>query len=124
MKIGGLAERTGASVRSLRYYEELGLISSHRTAGNQRTFDEAMVDRVRLVRDLLAAGLPTSTIKDVLPCMSEPEHQTPLLTRTLLSERERIDAAIGRLEDMRRLLDDVIAAAPELPATRPSRRRT
>lgn len=118
MKIGLLADRTGASVRSLRYYEELGLITSHRTAGNQRDFDEGMVDRVRLIRDLLAAGLPTSTIADVLPCMSEPEHQTPLLTRTLLAERERIDAEIARLAAMRRLLDDVIAAAPAVEPAR------
>ncbi len=112
MRIGDLAERTGASVRSLRYYEELGLIESRRTTGNQRAFDDSMIERVELIRDLLAAGLPTRTIADVLPCMSEPERQTPLLTKTLLEERERIDAAIGRLQQMRGLLDEVIAEAP------------
>lgn len=121
MKIGDLADRTGASVRSLRYYEELGLIRSRRTPGNHRDFDPSAVDRVRLIRELLAAGLPTSTIADVLPCMSQPEIQTPLLTQTLLGERHRIDAEISRLEDMRRLLDEVIAAAPPIEtATAPS----
>ena len=113
MRIGELAHRTGASVRSLRYYEQLGLLLSRRTPGNQREFDEAAVERVQLIRDLLAAGLSTSTIDDVLPCMSEPESQTPLLTRTLLAERGRIDAEIARLESMRRRLDGVIAKAPE-----------
>lgn len=112
MRIGDLAELTGASVRSLRYYEELGLIESCRTAGNQRDFVEDMVDRVQLIRELLAAGLPTRTIADVLPCMSEPAEQTALLTKTLLEERARIETAIGRLQHMRRLLDEVIAAAP------------
>lgn len=114
MRIGELAEQTGASVRSLRYYEELGLIESRRTVGNQRAFDVSMIERVELIRDLLAAGLPTRTIADVLPCMSEPEQQTPLLTRTLIEERRRIDAAIDRLQHMRHLLDQVIAEAPPL----------
>lgn len=119
MRIGELAERTGASVRSLRYYEQIGLLASRRTAGNQREFDESAVERVHLIRSLLAAGLSTSTIDDVLPCMSDPESQTPLLTRTLLSERARIEAEIARLTDMRQLLDGVIAKAP--PETSASR---
>lgn len=120
MRIGELAQRTGASVRSLRYYEQLGLLRSRRTGGNQREFDEEAVERVHLIRDLLAAGLSTSTIDDVLPCMSEPESQTPLLTRTLLTERGRIDAEIARLESMRRLLDGVIAKAPQEPVEAPA----
>ncbi|WP_243060114.1 MerR family transcriptional regulator [Nocardioides sp. SR21] len=112
MKIGELAERTGASVRSLRYYEQRGLLRSERTVGNQREYDHAAVDRVGLIRNLLAAGLSTETIDDVLPCMSEPANQTPRLTRTLLAERSRLDAEIARLEETRRLLDDVIAQAP------------
>lgn len=109
-------------MRSLRYYEELGLIESSRTAGNQRVFDGAVVERVELIRDLLAAGLLTRTIADVLPCMSESDRQNPLLTRTLLDERGRIDLTIGRLAQMRRLLDEVTAEAPPLgpvPASRP-----
>lgn len=115
MRIGELAERTGASVRSLRYYEQRGLLRSRRTAGNQREYDESAVDRVDLIRGLLAAGLSTETIDDVLPCMSEPANQTPRLTRTLLGERARLDAEIARLEATRRLLDEVIAQAPPEP---------
>lgn len=112
MRIGELARRTGASERSLRYYEQRGLLRPRRTAGNQRDYEESAVERVHLIRGLLAAGLSTETIDDVLPCVSVPESQTPLLTRTLLAERARIDADIARLEGMRRLLDDVIAQAP------------
>lgn len=115
MRIGELADQTGASVRSLRYYEERGLLRSERTTGNQREFDDSAIGRVHLIRSLLAAGLSTGTIDDVLPCMSTPAKQTPRLTRTLLSERSRIDDEIARLEATRRLLDDVIAKAPPAP---------
>ena len=112
MRIGELAHRTGASVRSLRYYEQRGLLRSDRTAGNQREFDDSAVERVHLIRSLLAAGLSTDTIDDVLPCMSEPVNQTSRLTRTLLVERARLDGDIARLEATRQLLDRVIAQAP------------
>src|SRR5690606_20721889 len=101
MRIGELATRTGASVRSLRYYEERGLIVSSRTPGNQRDFDETAVERVHLIRTLLTAGLSTATIDEVLPCMSDPDRQTPELTTTLLAERVRLDAEISRLEGTR-----------------------
>lgn len=114
MRIGELAKRSGASARSLRYYEEVGLIESVRTMSNQRVFDDAMVERVVLIRALLAAGLPTRTIASVLPCMIDPEKQTALLTQTLLDERNRIEEAIARLAQMRRLLDGLIAEAPPL----------
>jgi DNA-binding transcriptional MerR regulator len=115
MRIGELSERSGASARSLRYYEEVGLIESRRTTSNQRVFDDSTVARVALIRTLLAAGLPTRTIAGVLPCMTDPDSQTPHLTRALLDERDRIDAAIDRLAHMRRRLDLVIAEAPPLP---------
>ena len=117
--VGEAARVAGLTTHTLRWYEQVGLLMSRRTVGNQREFDESAVERVGLIRSLLAAGLSTSTIDDVLPCMSDPASQTPLLTRTLLSERARIDAEIARLTDMRQLLDGVIAKAP--PETSASR---
>jgi len=38
VRIGELAERTGVSVRSLRYYETKGLLGSERTSGGQREY--------------------------------------------------------------------------------------
>ena len=47
MRIGDLAEHTGASVRSLRYYEEQGLLLADRTPSGQRTYDDDAVDDIR-----------------------------------------------------------------------------
>jgi DNA-binding transcriptional MerR regulator len=55
MRIGDLAAKAGVSVRSLRYYEEQGLLAATRTASGQRTYDAEAVDRVRLVQELEAA---------------------------------------------------------------------
>jgi DNA-binding transcriptional MerR regulator len=116
MKIGEFSRITGASERSLRYYEQEGLLAAARTSGGQREYAEEDVARVRRIRVLLAAGLNLATVAEVLPCMDETtggpnEHTTPLLSESLLQQRDRIDSCIAELEESRRALDDVIATA-------------
>ncbi|WP_319949524.1 MerR family transcriptional regulator [Streptomyces halobius] len=45
MRIGELAERTGASRRSIRYYEQQGLLESERTGKGRRVYGENAVNR-------------------------------------------------------------------------------
>lgn len=113
MKIGELAQRTGVSIRSLRYYEQVGLLVAERTAGGQRSFIEAAVDRVIHIQELYAAGLNSAKILEILPCMRESdgapnERATPRLAATLRAERDRIDRQIAELQRTRDVLDDVI----------------
>ncbi|UFU05366.1 MerR family transcriptional regulator [Ruania halotolerans] len=114
MRIGELAQRTGASIRSLRYYENRGLLAPARTVSGQRQFDESDVHRVSLIRQLLAAGLGTAAIADVLPCMSDPAAQTSLLTARLMKERDRLTKEIEERVTTREALTGLIDAAPPL----------
>lgn len=116
MKIGELALRTGVSQRSLRYYEEHGLLASERTTGGHRDFPERAVDRVILIQQLFAAGLHSKKIAQLLPCMRAPdggpnERTTVDLITELTAERERIDRMIGDLAISRSVLDEVITTA-------------
>lgn len=86
MRIGALSRRTGVSPRSLRYYEEQGMLTSTRTAGGHREYAEPAVDRVIRIQELFAAGLRSDTIADILPCMRNVDggpsaEATPLLLR-------------------------------------------
>jgi DNA-binding transcriptional MerR regulator len=107
MRIGELAERAGVSVRSLRYYEEQGLLQATRTPSGQRTYDDAAADRVRLIQQLYAAGLASRTILDIMPCV-DTGHATPELLARLTSERDRITAQMASLDEARARLDAVI----------------
>lgn len=96
MRIGELAESAGVSTRSLRYYEQQGLIEARRTAGGWRDFDESMVERVVLIQHLFAAGLCSGTVYHLLPCLqAPPEERTGVMERLLADE-------VARLEDKRR----------------------
>lgn len=68
VRIGALSERTGASIRSLRYYERKGLISSERLENDYRDFDETQIERVRDVQFYLGLGLSTNHIEGSLNC--------------------------------------------------------
>jgi MerR family transcriptional regulator, repressor of the yfmOP operon len=61
LRIGDLAERAGVTPRTVRYYEELGLLPvGDREQGKHRTYDEAAVERLReltRLRDLLGLSL-------------------------------------------------------------------
>jgi DNA-binding transcriptional MerR regulator len=118
MRIGELARRTGVSERSLRYYEQRGLLTAGRTPGGQREYPERAVDRVIRIQELFAAGLHSDKIAQLLPCMRDAdggpsEVATPRLVAELAGERERIDRMMTELANSRDVLDEVIDAASE-----------
>ncbi|KAB7756290.1 MerR family transcriptional regulator [Mycolicibacterium mucogenicum] len=118
MRIGELARRTGVSERSLRYYEQRGLLASDRTPTGQREYVDAAVDRVIHIQELFAAGLGSESIAKLLPCMRDAdggpaETATPRLVEDLVAERSRLEKQIRELTSRRAVLDDVIAAASE-----------
>jgi DNA-binding transcriptional MerR regulator len=128
MRIGELAQRTGVSERSLRYYEQQGLLVAERTPGGHRHFTEIAVDRVIRIQELFAAGLHSKKIAELLPCMRDAdggpsEIATPRLVTDLTAERARIDRMITDLVRSRDVLDEVIGSAADHrpPSTRSGR---
>lgn len=127
MRVGELAERTGVSERSLRYYEKQGLLTAERTPGGHREFGEWAVDRVIRIQALYAAGLNSTKIGALLPCMRDADggpsaQATERLVAELAEERRRIDRLIADLLRSRDVLDEVmeLAAQPRLAAPVPA----
>jgi DNA-binding transcriptional MerR regulator len=110
VRIGDLAAKTGASVRSLRYYEQQGLLTAGRSSSGQRHYHDGAVDRVRLIQQLYGAGLSSKTIAELLPCVVDGR-ATPELLARLADQRDRIDRQIADLTDTRNRLDSVITGA-------------
>ncbi|MEW2074385.1 MerR family transcriptional regulator [Streptomyces sp. NPDC013433] len=112
MRIGELSSRSGASVRSLRYYEEQGLLTSTRSASGQRHYTDDEVERVAFIQRLYAAGLSSRTIVELLPCAYAPseENSDAALERMAL-ERSRLSEHIADLQNTRDMLDELITTA-------------
>ena len=66
MRIGEAAAASGTSVRSLRFYEDEGLIVPGRLGNGYRDFCRSTIDRVVVIRTLLEAGLPVRLVREAL----------------------------------------------------------
>ncbi|MFD0362992.1 MerR family transcriptional regulator [Nocardia sp. GCM10030253] len=123
MRIGELSRRTGMSTRGLRYYEEQGLLHPQRRPSGYREFGDSDVAAVRRIRILLAAGLPTRVIAEVLPCMvDEGRYLAPTceeMADDLRTELDRMNRDIDELQSARSILESILAAeshdAPNSP---------
>jgi MerR family redox-sensitive transcriptional activator SoxR len=102
LTIGEAARRCGLSTSTLRFYEERGLISSVRTAGNQRLYHRAALRRISVVRVAQSLGLTLREIGEALAGL--PEGRTPnkrdweKLSRRW---RDHLDTRIDRLQRIR-----------------------
>jgi DNA-binding transcriptional MerR regulator len=109
MRIGELSARTGASRRSLRYYEQQGLLVSTRSPSGQRCYDDEHVQRVALLQRFLAAGMSSRTIAQMVPCMTEPNMDRARQALTAMNqERNRLSSTIDSLAAARAALDHLI----------------
>jgi DNA-binding transcriptional MerR regulator len=108
MHIGEVAERIGLSLRTIRYYEEVGLITpSARTQGGFRLYTEADATRLQLVKDMKPLGFSLDEMRDLLGVLDQlGDVQTPAATHDHLIERlamyrvaadARCDALRGKL---------------------------
>ncbi|WP_067476163.1 redox-sensitive transcriptional activator SoxR [Actinomadura hibisca] len=105
LTVGQLAERSGVAVSALHFYEAKGLISSRRTAGNQRRFSRDALRRVSFIKVSQRVGIPLSEIKRALATL--PEERTPTVADwARLSETWKTDLD-DRIAQLQKLRDDL-----------------
>ncbi|MZD09989.1 MerR family transcriptional regulator [Streptomyces sp. SID5785] len=96
MRIGELAEVTGASARALRHYEDCLLLAPGRDTNGYRVYTEADITRVAQIRTMIAAGLGTGVIRRYLDCARSGEHGIHLEMCPGL--RAEVDALAHRID--------------------------
>ncbi|MEV4704538.1 redox-sensitive transcriptional activator SoxR [Actinoplanes sp. NPDC049316] len=75
LTVGQLAARSGVSVSALHFFERQGLITSTRTAGNQRRYRRDALRRVAFIRIAQRVGIPLKDVAAVLAVL--PDNRTP-----------------------------------------------
>jgi DNA-binding transcriptional MerR regulator len=105
LKIGDFARRAETNLRTLRYYEEIGLISpAARSAGGFRYYRPTDVNRVRLIRDLSELGMQLGQIAALFGDRAKKldrEERVERVRRALEEQDRLLAARIGVLEAMR-----------------------
>lgn len=119
MKISEAATISGTSPRSLRYYEDQGLIVPGRTGSGYRDYCAGTVDRVLTIRSLLDAGLPVRLIRRVLQETQGQDVTDEELLRDVRRYRERLSARIAALREQEHALDAYLGELARRMADRP-----
>jgi len=118
LRIDAVAERTGLTKRTIRYYEQIGLLSPWgRSEGGFRLFTEADVARLERIQALKeSAGLSLAEIAELLDAESVRERiraryhasDDPVEKRAMLAEsRAVLQRQLALIERKRRVLDEL-----------------
>jgi DNA-binding transcriptional MerR regulator len=126
VEIGEAARALGVTTRTLRHYQDQGLVRSHRLARNVRGYDLATLEQLRAIVALRAVGLPIAAIRTILTLGEEPDAQhralRSALAEALGEQQERIQRLAALADCVARdgaVLPPVIAglrAAPPRPS--------
>jgi peroxiredoxin/DNA-binding transcriptional MerR regulator len=100
VKIGELASRTDATVKAIRHYESLGLITAARRTNGYRDFDEEAVRLVREIRLLGRLGIPAARTRPFLECLSHGGERADDCASSLAGYREAIEDLTVRIESL------------------------
>lgn len=109
LTIGDVAERTGCATSTLRFYEDRGLISSHRNDVGYRRYEPDVIRRVSFIRTAQRVGLSLSEIGEALASL--PDSRTPNAkdwARLARTWGPKLDERIAVLTRLREQLDSCI----------------
>jgi len=106
LKIGDFARLADTNLRTLRYYEELGLITpASRSQGGFRYYRRTDINRVQMIRDLQELGLHLERIRELLSPRAADEAREQFFARVkqALEEQDRLLALrMAAIEEQRK----------------------
>ncbi len=96
MRIGEAAARLGVTARTIKYYEELGLLTPDRSGGNYRNYDDEDLERVERIRDLQQLRYSLAAIRELLKYRRSAEADESGRRRLRVAD---LEAATHAVED-------------------------
>ena len=107
-RIGDLAKETDITVRTIRYYEELGLIDAPaRKDSGQRRYSEKDLIYLKRIIQLKSYGLSLVEIKEIIDLGKTDPSGEKRRTKLLQHYREKISDAITKRENLDNYIDDL-----------------
>ncbi|MBW0446696.1 MerR family transcriptional regulator [Paraburkholderia phenoliruptrix] len=114
LTIGQLSQLTGASVRSIRHYDEHGLLASVRASNGYRMFPEKAVTQVKQIQRMITTGFTIDDIRGFPDCMLliEGARSCDQITDAQRMRLQAIERQIAELEKRRaRLIKTLLEGA-------------
>ncbi len=118
MRIGELANRTGVSTKTIRYYERLGILPEpQREANGYRSYQVATGRRLEFIKDAQAAGLTLTEINWILDLRESGESSCQHVAELLDVHVSEVDSQLAELQRTRKRLVELRDRARSMDPT-------
>jgi len=99
--IGQMAKAGNCKVQTIRYYEEIGLLTTpKRTEGNQRIYTQEQLKALLFIRHSRELGFSLPQIKKMLQLNGEPDHSCHDIDQIAKEHLLEVESRIARLQSM------------------------
>jgi DNA-binding transcriptional MerR regulator len=116
--IGELAQRAGVNSKTIRYYEQVGLLlEPERSASGYRLYRIADADRLRFVKGAQQLGFPLGEIREILALRDGGQAPCRYIAERLEQRARDVDRQIADLKQLKTELADLRRRATELSTT-------
>jgi DNA-binding transcriptional MerR regulator len=110
LTIGKLSKTAGVKVPTIRYYEEIGLLpEAERSAGNQRLYGSATMDRLTFIRHARELGFTLEAIRDLLSLSDTPDQSCAAADQIAKAQLVAVRDRLARLQALEVELERMIA---------------
>jgi DNA-binding transcriptional MerR regulator len=105
--ISNLAEKFGITTRTIRYYEELGLLKPSRTEGGRRMYSSSDVAKLKLVLRGKRFGFSLEEIKEMVLLFDEDRSGEKQLKRTIQYGEEKLAEVNERIAELVEIKEEI-----------------
>lgn len=110
LTIGKLAAAAGVKVPTIRYYEQIGLLTPpERSAGNQRLYERKVLERLTFIRHARELGFPLDAIRSLLSLSDRPGQSCAAADAIARTQLAAVRVRIGRLRALEAELERMVA---------------
>lgn len=110
MKVAEAAGRSGLPAKTLRYYEDIGLITPQRSANGYRDYDEGDVVQLLFIRRARQMGFAIADCRQLLSLFEDEGRESADVKSIAARHLEHIDARINEMKALRSNLARLVEA--------------
>ena len=106
-RIGEIAKLSGLTLRTIRYYGELGLLPESRTKGGQRYYSDQDLVYLKRIMELKDLGFSLEEIARIIRLKDGDQKGNKRRTELLAQYRSKLSQDLGRLEALQSHIDEL-----------------
>jgi len=123
MNISDVSRTTGLPAKTIRYYEEIGLIGPTRAENGYRTFSETEQHKLNFLARARSLGFPVESCRSLLALYGDPDRASADVKGIAQQHLAEVDRKIEELTAMRATLSELVRACagderPDCPILR------